>query len=78
MNATLAERTLTLEDVADRLPRIGDRAVSYGTVRRWAVDGLTLPDGRHVRLQAVRVGKRLVVRPAALDAFLAALSQPAA
>jgi hypothetical protein len=52
----------------------GAGSVSPSTVFRWARKGLKSPDGRLVRLEAVRVGARWLTSRAAVTRFVAALT----
>lgn len=60
---------LTLAEAARRLPRIDGKKVAVATLWRWCRKGL-----RGVRLQYVRVGRRICVSPGALSTFFAQLT----
>jgi hypothetical protein len=64
-------RGLTLHQAAQRftLHRLG-RPVHRHTVTTWVVDGVTAPDGRVVRLAAVRVGRRWLTTEPAIRRFI--------
>jgi hypothetical protein len=66
---------LALAQAAKRLPpsRSG-RPVSADTIARWIQVGLRAPDGRRVRLHAVRLGGRWVVTEDAIKEFLEQLT----
>jgi hypothetical protein len=63
----LGETLLSLYEAARRLPpgRRG-RPVSFSCVLRWITDGIPGPDGRRVKLEAVRVGGRWLTSEEAL------------
>lgn len=64
-----------LRDFRDRLP--GHRAngrLHLSTIIRWACSGVRLPDGRRVRLRAIRVGSRWLSCDAWFDEFVAHLT----
>jgi hypothetical protein len=69
------EATLTLADAAKLLPsvRMG-RPVSYQCVLRWVKEGSRRSDGRIVKLEAVRLGGRLITSKEALQRFAEALT----
>ena len=52
----------------------GADRLSPSTGSRWASQGVRLPDGRRVKLEAVRIGSRLLTTDAAVARFLAALN----
>jgi hypothetical protein len=58
-----AEPPVPLQEIADYC------RTSFPTVWRWALKGLPGPDGRRVRLDALRVGGRWVSSWAALQRF---------
>lgn len=51
--------------------RLG-RPVSLGCILRWVQDGVKLPDGSTVRLEAARCAGRWLSTPAAIGRFLSA------
>jgi hypothetical protein len=62
---------LTLKAAALRLtPAAAARPVHPFTVREWVTDGVTRPDGRVVKLAAVKVGKRWVTSERCLREFI--------
>lgn len=66
---------LTVSQVCRRLPGArGARHVTPSTVTRWILTGCPARDGRRVRLNAIRVGGRWMIRPADLDGFFTALA----
>jgi hypothetical protein len=67
--------TLTLAEACRVLPRgrHGSRP-HLSTVLRWILDGAPAPDGRRVRLAAVRIGGHWVTSRAALQEFARALT----
>jgi hypothetical protein len=73
---------LGLPQIARRFPpyRQG-RPVNPSTVWRWITEGVRLPDGTRVRLEAARVGGRWLTSAPALARFMAAqtprLGEPA-
>jgi uncharacterized protein DUF1580 len=71
-----AETLMGLSAAARRFPPLrGDRPVSPSTVWRWVTAGVPLPDGRLVRLEAVRLASRWVTSVQAIDRFCAALTE---
>lgn len=65
-----SETLLTLNQTAKRLPcgRQG-RPMHMSAVLRWIISGLPGPNGRRVRLEALRVGGRWVSSEEALQRF---------
>jgi Protein of unknown function (DUF1580) len=70
-----SETLLSLTQAARRLPpgRRG-RPVSISCVLRWLLDGVPGPDGRRIRLEAVRLGGRWVTSAEAIQRFAEALT----
>lgn len=64
------ESTLSLAAAAKLVPpnRRG-RPVTLSCVLRWVLDGVKTPDGRTVRLEAVRLGGRWLTSREALQRF---------
>jgi hypothetical protein len=75
LTSLTAENMLSLAQAARRLPpgRRG-RPVSLSCVLRWVLEGAPGPDGRRVRLEAVRIGGRWLTSAEALGRFAAALT----
>jgi hypothetical protein len=73
MSDILSETTLGLAEAARRLPsyRRGS-PVSPSTLWRWITDGVKLPGGQMVRLEAARLGGRWLTSVEALARFAAA------
>jgi hypothetical protein len=73
----LRETTLKLSEIGDHLPpgRRGKR-LSLSAALRWVLDGVRLPDGRRVRLEAVRVSGKWISSLEALERFAAAQTPP--
>jgi hypothetical protein len=69
------EETLSFTNASKILPpgRNGARP-QLSTLIRWALDGVRGPDGRLVRLEAVRLGRKWVTSRQALQRFVAALT----
>jgi hypothetical protein len=69
------ESTLTLADAAKLLPsvRMG-RPVSFQCILRWVQEGSRGPDGRTVKLEAVRLGGRWITSKEAMQRFAEALT----
>jgi hypothetical protein len=69
---------LSLAQAARLLPsgRLG-RPCHPSTLGRWITDGARLPSGAVVRLQAVRLASRWITSRAAVERFLAALTEAA-
>lgn len=67
-------RPLSLSAAAAVVAHIRGRAPNRATIRKWITDGVTAADGSRVRLAAKKVGVGWVVTPAAIDAFVEALS----
>jgi hypothetical protein len=74
MSIDLRHETLMgLAQAARRLPSgRSDRPVSPSTVFRWVHDGVKLPDGKIVRLEAIRLGGRWLTSVEALERFAVA------
>lgn len=72
VRSVLEETTLSLIAAARRLPpgRRG-RPVTLSCVFRWITDGVKLPSGDVVRLEAVRLGGRWITSVEALERFAA-------
>jgi hypothetical protein len=69
----LREQVLRLADVGQRLPPgRNNKRLSLGAALRWVLEGVRLPDGDRVRLEAVRVGGKWVTSVEALERFAAA------
>lgn len=66
----LTETVVSLSQAARRLPpfRAG-RPVNRATIFRWISEGVRLPDGSRLRLEAVRIGGRWVTSIEALTRF---------
>jgi hypothetical protein len=66
----LREQVLRLAEVGQYLPqgRNGKR-LSLSAALRWVLQGVPLPDGQRVRLEAVRVGSKWVTSVEALERF---------
>jgi hypothetical protein len=66
----LREHTLRLADIGNYLPpgRRGKR-LSLSAALRWVLDGVRLPDGRRVKLEAVRCGNKWITSVEALERF---------
>lgn len=72
------DSAIPLAAAASRLPSPrGGKRLHANTLRKWIVVGARALSGETVRLRAVRVGASWFVRPADLDAFVAALNAPA-
>jgi hypothetical protein len=67
-----AETPISLGQAARLLPtgRRG-RPVTLSCVLRWVLDGVKLPNGQTVRLEAVRMGGRWITSVEALERFAA-------
>jgi excisionase family DNA binding protein len=61
-------KLMTRQEVATRYN------VHVDTPKRWAERGVMARDGRRVTLKTIRVGGRVCIDPADLDAFMAALN----
>jgi hypothetical protein len=69
-HSLISEELLSLAQAARRLPPgRGGRPVSLGCVLRWVLNGAPGPDGRRVRLEAVRMGGRWLTSVEALGRF---------
>jgi hypothetical protein len=69
------EDTLTLIDASKILPRGRNGArPQLSTLLRWVIDGVRSLDGRLVRLEAVRRGRKWITSRQALKRFVAALT----
>jgi hypothetical protein len=71
----LNESSISLTEVCRTLPKgKRGRQVHLSCVLRWITQGSKAPDGRRVRLEAVRVGGRWITSKEALARFVAALT----
>jgi hypothetical protein len=67
------EQLLSLPQAARRFPPYRqDRPVNPSTVWRWISAGVKLPDGRRVKLGAVRLSGRWLTSVEAIERFIAA------
>jgi hypothetical protein len=65
-----SETLISLSEAARLLPRgRRNRPVTLSCVLRWVLDGVRLPSGSAVRLQAVRMGGRWLTSKEALQRF---------
>jgi hypothetical protein len=64
------ESTLALDDAR----KAGPKEVSFSTILRWVTIGALSPDGKRVRLDAVRLGGRWITSREALQRFAEALT----
>jgi hypothetical protein len=65
-----SETTIALAGAARLLPPARlDRPVTVSCVLRWILDGVRLPSGEVIRLQAIRVGGRWLTSVEALQRF---------
>ena len=64
-------KALSIAEAAKSIGKIGrgGRPVAFSTIWRWIFRGAKAPDGRVVRLEAVRLGSKWVTDPAALQLF---------
>ncbi len=70
---------LSLAQAARRLPGRGGKGTAPTTLFRWAASGVRAPDGRLVKLEACRIGRRMVTTAGAVARFLSATNDdPAA
>jgi Protein of unknown function (DUF1580) len=64
---------LALGQAARRFPSYrNSRPVNPSTVWRWLTEGVRLPSGRRLRLEAARVGGRWLTSAAAIERFIRA------
>jgi Protein of unknown function (DUF1580) len=64
---------LSLAQAARRFPSFReDKPVAPSTVFRWVFDGVRLPDGSRVRLEAVRLGGHWLTSREAIQRFMEA------
>lgn len=72
------EPLISLSQAATKFPgHRGANRLHTATITRWILRGVKAPDGRTVRLQAVRGGHRWLTSEQALARFLAALTPTA-
>lgn len=77
VNRILSEGALGMSAAARLLGTFRDgRPTHPSTVARWHRDGVTLADGRVIRLEAIRLNGRLVTSRAAIVRFVAAQQHP--
>ena len=68
-----AGQGLSITQAARRLPSSRNgRPVSFASVFRWILKGVRIWDGRTVRLEAARLGRKWVTTPAAIQRFVMA------
>ncbi len=72
------DKLLTFTQAGALIPSRQGKTVHGRTVRRWAKDGIELPDGSILKLATVRVGPRKLVSVAALGRFIDAMTEAAA
>ena len=68
------ERLLPLQEVCRLLPSHTGKPLAFATVWRWVQTGVKSPTGERVRLQACKLGGRLLTSKTALDEFMKALT----
>jgi hypothetical protein len=69
----LEGKALSIAEAAALVPSFRPgRATHPATIARWITDGIPMPDGSRLHLEACRVGGRLVTTKAALARFIAA------
>jgi hypothetical protein len=68
----LSDRLLTLHEAASLIPGRGRNRVHASTVARWINRGVRTPDGRRIRLRAVRLGSKWLTKRSWIDEFAAA------
>jgi hypothetical protein len=67
----LAGLGLSLTQAARRFPPFReDKSVAPSTVFRWLYDGIRMPDGSRLRLEAVRLGGRWLTSGPAIERFI--------
>jgi hypothetical protein len=68
----LAGTGLSLSQAARRFPPFReDKPIAPSTIFRWIADGVRLPDGSRLRLEAVRLGGRWLTSGPAIERFIA-------
>lgn len=60
----MREGLITLNEAAEILSRTAT------TVTRWSIDGVTLPDGKLIKLETIRIGARLQTSREAVFRFV--------
>ena len=74
MSHVFSETMLSITEVSDQFPgREPGTRLNPNTVRRWIRHGARASDGSTVKLEAVRLGSRLITSREALGRFLAKL-----
>lgn len=68
----VAEGLISTADAARLISAKQSKPVNGSTIARWAADGVLTADGRLVRLESVRLGKRLRTSAAAVLRFVRA------
>jgi hypothetical protein len=67
----LGEQLLSLSQAARRIPAYrGSRGCNPSTIFRWITNGIKLPDGRLLRMEALRLANRWITSVEAVDRFL--------
>src|SRR5262245_36694299 len=67
-----ADWLLTLHEAAQLVPGRGRRRVHAATLARWIAKGVIAPDGRRVRLRAVKLGPKYLTSRRWIEEFGAA------
>jgi hypothetical protein len=71
MADVLSERRMGLAEAARTLPPLrSGRPVAPATLTRWILNGVTMPDGSRLRLEAIRCGQTWLTSYEALERFL--------
>lgn len=71
----LTESILSLADAAKSLPLSpGGKPLAFTTLWRWHLKGVLGPNGERVKLEAAKLGGRLITSKEAIARFSAALS----
>jgi hypothetical protein len=65
-------RPISIDEVAELLPKRNGKAVSYGTITRWILKGVRDPlnSAARIRLKAGKAGGQWVTTVANVEAFL--------
>jgi hypothetical protein len=78
------ETTIPLSKIPKRFPHLGrddgeggGKRLCFSTVWRWVSKGVLGPDGRRVKLEALKLGGQLVTTEQALQRFAEQLTPPA-
>lgn len=77
MPDVLSESVLTLAEATRSLPTIGGQPLHPSTIFRWVTKGVRVAGAQRLKLEAARLGSRIVTSREALARFTASLQTSA-